>query len=471
MASTPIPDDVAPDVAVALDLIDLADIADWPRLTAGLSHSQPYVRDADSERLDGIQAWLATRAADERSFVQAAVANFARVLDDLLLVLHYDLDPRPGAYWVRKWYHRGLGGTGSPLEVEFFEIHILLIQNLTAELTRAINLVLVRARQADARVLAGVGLATVDTGSSHAPMQAAQYSEQEQTAPQPYPGLLGFPGVIMSRDIGALGEKAEGVPRTVDDYAGWLNELFQRRLAKPSDPPPKARPPFSLPGPRDRDGQLAGQRSHGSAPADATAGFRPLRAVMRWFGRENPTVADQILVTVVGGLILAGIVLLISTLTAGSHASSVSKRRGLPGSPSTSSTSARAFPGQIEGGNSNLGFADLTRRAQFANPQHAKPCDVLEYRVLIYNPGPGNLSNVRIAAYINTITPYRKIEPTVVVYTPNGANDMVAFQGTIDLPTAETEAYVARSTQMVNSAGSMHRGEQCQEPTRRRHHR
>ena len=62
---------------------------------------------------------------------------------------------------------------------------------------------------------------------------------------------------------------------------------------------------------------------------------------------------------------------------------------------------------------------------------------------------------MRIAASINTITRYSHIVPTITVYTPNGAITEVSFQATIDLPTAQTQAFVPYSTQMLNSAGQV----------------
>src|SRR4051795_837184 len=94
----------AVDVAVAVELAERVDLDDWWRLMDGPSHSQPYMHDRDQDALQDLQAWLATRAGDPPSMVSAAVANFRRVLDDLLYVFSYDLEHRPpNSYWVRKW--------------------------------------------------------------------------------------------------------------------------------------------------------------------------------------------------------------------------------------------------------------------------------------------------------------------------------------------------------------------------------
>ena len=79
---------LAPDAAVAVDLIERIGIDDWPRRSEGLTHSQPYLRLSDAAFFEDLQAWLASRAGDQPSFVQSAVANLRRILDDLLLVVH-----------------------------------------------------------------------------------------------------------------------------------------------------------------------------------------------------------------------------------------------------------------------------------------------------------------------------------------------------------------------------------------------
>lgn len=227
------------DLGLAEALLDKVGFDSWDRLAEGLSHSQPYLRRGDDERLQEVQAWLAAHVNDPRTPVEAAVANFRRVLDDLRLIFGYDLEPRGDTWWIRKWYHRSLGGSGRPAEVERFETHVLLVRNLVVELTRALNLVILRARNIDPRFRAGQGLATLDTGSHNAPFQAAQYTNRQRKRAQPYPGLCGFPATIESRDLGALGEVREGVRRTPAMFVEWIDVLVERTGAAPSAPPPR----------------------------------------------------------------------------------------------------------------------------------------------------------------------------------------------------------------------------------------
>jgi hypothetical protein len=72
---------LAPDVAVAVELIERICIDDWGRRNEGLTHSQPYLRLSDADFFEELQAWLASHAGDQPSFVQSAVANLRRVLD------------------------------------------------------------------------------------------------------------------------------------------------------------------------------------------------------------------------------------------------------------------------------------------------------------------------------------------------------------------------------------------------------
>src|SRR6185312_2701525 len=118
---------------------------------------------------------------------------------------------------------------------------------------------------------------------------------------------------------------------------------------------------------------------------------------------------------------------------------------------------ARGHTGQIVANKHGVLIADLTRGSQFHDPLRASPCDELEYRARLYNPGPGNLTLVRVAADINTIRRYTTMIPTIVVYTPDGAISETAFQSRIVVPVAQTQEYVAESTQILDNAGRVAR--------------
>jgi hypothetical protein len=233
---------LAADVAVAVDLIDRAEVANWPRLTEGLMHTPPRIHERDVEWMQEIADWLAPYAYSQPSMVRAAVANFARVLADLMLVTDYDVTLDTRIYRVAKWYRRE---PGSPQAVEDWEIHVRLIHNLTVELTRALNLVIARTQQADPLVLPNQPLAVCEVDPGPARLQPVAYTTQQSEEPQPYPGLVGFPAVIHDRTVGHLGLREGSVERTPAEFEGWITFLINRR-GKGSAPPPLGMPPFAL---------------------------------------------------------------------------------------------------------------------------------------------------------------------------------------------------------------------------------
>jgi hypothetical protein len=107
-------------------------------------------------------------------------------------------------------------------------------------------------------------------------------------------------------------------------------------------------------------------------------------------------------------------------------------------------------PGQAEAA---AEIADLTHGRRFSATLYARPCDILLYRIRVYNPGSSDLHHVWVAASINTLSAYKKIIPTLTVYTPDGSQPEVSIQPVIILPQARTQTYIVHSTEMLNSAG------------------
>lgn len=116
-------------------------------------------------------------------------------------------------------------------------------------------------------------------------------------------------------------------------------------------------------------------------------------------------------------------------------------------------TTAPIGNGQIDGGNHNYAVSNTTDGAPFRNTARAEPCDVLTYRLKVYNPGPDPVTHVAIAMSLNTITPYRKWVSTAVAHTPDGINGMVAFQSKVRISAARTQRYMPGTTALMNSAG------------------
>ena len=231
----------------------------WPLRTEGLTHSQPFLRYRDLEYYEDLQG-VACVARRRHPFLHPGgdlqCASRARRRPARHQLAH--MEPNGPALWVRKWYRVSRGGSGHPREVEFFRIHCLVIQNLAAELTRAVNLVLTRTREVDD----GVAIPRrrwplLTLVRPMRPVRAAgAVLRRGARTPPAVPGTSGISERHhVSRDIGAFGEVHEGRPRTPDDFVVWIDELLARlEGARPSRSPPTDTPPRSLPRP---DGDAA----------------------------------------------------------------------------------------------------------------------------------------------------------------------------------------------------------------------
>lgn len=121
----------------------------------------------------------------------------------------------------------------------------------------------------------------------------------------------------------------------------------------------------------------------------------------------------------------------------------------------TAGSAFASTPGQISGGNANYEIANLTEGSAFSNTQSAKACDVVEYRLDLYNPGPDAVNNVKVEANINNMTPYTSYVSNATVYTPDGLTQQVNFNATLNMSPAETQTYVADSTVLLDNAGNV----------------
>ncbi|MGH7233842.1 MAG: hypothetical protein ACREF7_00125, partial [Candidatus Saccharimonadales bacterium] len=111
--------------------------------------------------------------------------------------------------------------------------------------------------------------------------------------------------------------------------------------------------------------------------------------------------------------------------------------------------------GQIEGGSSNYTIANVSKGTGFSNTQSADACNVVEYRLHLYNPGPDPISDVKVEATINTMTPYTQYVSTATAFAPNSLSPQVNFQATLNLSSAQTQSYVKNSTVLLDSAGNV----------------
>jgi hypothetical protein len=116
---------------------------------------------------------------------------------------------------------------------------------------------------------------------------------------------------------------------------------------------------------------------------------------------------------------------------------------------------AQGNPGQIEGGNNNYLVQDVTQGTGFANPQSANACDILLYRLHLYNPGPSGLTDVKVETTVNNMNPYSQYGSTASVYTPDGVIPVTYYDATVNFSTPQTQTYVKDSTVLLDNDGNV----------------
>jgi hypothetical protein len=208
-----------------------------------------------------------------------------------------------------------------------------------------------------------------------------------------------------------------------------------------------------------QDGLVSPMASAGALPAPHPASGDDVgpagRDPLSWFGRDRPTVLDLLLIAfvtaVAAGLVIALVVPFLQKSPA--QTPSVGATKPPTGASAATVPAFSQESGQIVSSKGAYLIANITRHTLYANAQTAASCQTLAYRVELYNPGPSDVSGVRVAAYINTVTPHRTFVSTIVAYTPASDVPSTAFQAKLHFGTLETQAYVPRTTQLLNSAG------------------
>jgi hypothetical protein len=229
---------VVPLLAVAEELARRIHLSSWEMWTEGLFEPRPRIHISVDGRLQEVQGWLAGRViGNDSSPLGAALLNLARVLVDFQLALNYDMDDRNDFYWVAQFYRAWDGYAGRREQVERYQAHIALIKNLAAEMSRAMNLIIDRARAVDALAFHGVPHAVIMAGPEHERAVVPTYSESERAAAQPYPGLDGFPSALPTRADGSFGVGSSPEAPTPEDLSGWVTFL-QKQRGSGSAPPP-----------------------------------------------------------------------------------------------------------------------------------------------------------------------------------------------------------------------------------------
>jgi hypothetical protein len=108
-----------------------------------------------------------------------------------------------------------------------------------------------------------------------------------------------------------------------------------------------------------------------------------------------------------------------------------------------------AGTGQINGGDIYR-VKDLTQNTAFANPASANACDTLQYRVRIFNPGPGDLSNVMAEVSLSNEVGTTNTS-TVQFMSTNADPVSTSAQATVNLTSAQSIGYVKGSAQLLDS--------------------
>lgn len=115
---------------------------------------------------------------------------------------------------------------------------------------------------------------------------------------------------------------------------------------------------------------------------------------------------------------------------------------------------ASAIAPTIEGGNIYR-IKNITEGTDFLDPNNAKACDVVQYKVRIHNGGPDEpLNNVTVQAAFPSGALTQNVS-TVTVRASNASPSSTTDTATLNISTPQTLTYVAGSTQLLNGAGGV----------------
>ena len=212
-AEVPVESTAPPDVrgnrgalAVRLgdELGEILGIDHWQRQTNGIFFgSPPDVPAKFDERLESAAAWISRRVAlDGLDEVLEAIANLGAVIRDFRDVFHQQVEPTAGGQVLRvvqfyRQYDKAVAERERLLEE--YERHVLLIKDLGAEMTRAVNLVDARIRVLEPSYRVMQGVAGIFAGADES-LVVVTYTEDEARVAQPYPGLAEFEAALGTRD-------------------------------------------------------------------------------------------------------------------------------------------------------------------------------------------------------------------------------------------------------------------------------
>jgi len=110
--------------------------------------------------------------------------------------------------------------------------------------------------------------------------------------------------------------------------------------------------------------------------------------------------------------------------------------------------------GQIDGGNVNYKIKNITQNVNYANPASANACDLLEYKALIYNPGPGSIYEVNVVTTLPSGVATSNTA-TMTASSENADPASTTFSTTLNLTSAQSVAYVNGTAQLLDSNNNL----------------
>jgi nucleoside phosphorylase len=186
------------------ELVAILDLDHWSRWTESIfSSNSPAISTEFNDQLAAALAWAEARVrVPGLDPLMDAITNLGTVLRDFRDVFFPEAELALDGRFLRlQQFYRRYDKPVSErdrLTAEFGKLS-LLIKDLAAEMTRAVNLVEDRIRDLEPRYRIARGAAGIFAGSDES-FIVVTYREKERELPIPYPGLSGFLEVLPSRD-------------------------------------------------------------------------------------------------------------------------------------------------------------------------------------------------------------------------------------------------------------------------------
>lgn len=113
------------------------------------------------------------------------------------------------------------------------------------------------------------------------------------------------------------------------------------------------------------------------------------------------------------------------------------------------STAGAIGEGQIEGGDIYR-VRNVTKNTGFADTIAADPCETVQFKLRLHNPGPGVVSNVHVNATLPTVAATTHVS-TATVTAENAQPATRTDTATVNVSSAQKINYVSGSTQLLDT--------------------